>query len=188
VAPAVWGRDEQGPIQSGALWLAAHTVPWLRLTGEGLDIRPSDNTAMLRKLARDPLVIKETRIDALFGLTNLMDRASEAAPDLRDRALILYGSHEEVIPDSAALSMLRRLPADARTERRIAVYPDGYHMLLRDRKAHVVLRDVAAWIDDPDVPLPSGGDRLAETVLARDEDDLAVRLPLADATSDPAAQ
>jgi alpha-beta hydrolase superfamily lysophospholipase len=188
VAPAVWGRDEQGPLQSGALWLAAHTVPWMRLTGEGLDVKPSDNIAMLRKLARDPLVIKKTRIDALFGLTNLMDRASDAAPTLRDRSLILYGSHEDVIPDSAVLSMLRRLPADEGAERRIAVYPDGYHMLLRDRKADVVLRDVAAWIDGPDVPLPSGSDRLAETLLARDQDDLAVRLPPAGAPSDATAQ
>ena len=177
-SPAIWGRDTQGPIQSGALWMAAHTVPWLEMTGEGLNIHPSDNIAMLRQLGRDPLVIKETRVDAIYGLVNLMDLAYDAAPRLRGRALVLYGSREDILPGSAVVAMLRRLPADAAPRPRIALYPKGYHMLLRDLDAATVRDDIVAWIADPAAPLPSGGDILAEKVLATDDDDsLKAELP-----------
>lgn len=171
-APAVWGRETQGPVQSGFLWLAAHTVPWLELTGEGLNIRPSDNIAMLRELARDPLVIKKTRVDAIYGLVDLMDRAYEATPRLPPRSLVLYGSREDVMPDDAVLAMLRRLPHDAEGGPRISLYRDGYHMLLRDLHADLVLNDIIAWIADPAAPLPSGGDALATKLLETEGDEL----------------
>jgi len=178
-SPAIWGRETQGPIQSGALWLAAHTVPWLEMTGEGLNIHPSDNIAMLRQLGRDPLVIKETRVDAIYGLVNLMDLAYDAAPCLRGRALVLYGSREDILPGSAVVAMLRRLPTGAAPRPRIALYPKGYHMLLRDLDAATVRDDIVAWIADPAAPLPSGGDALAEKVLATDDDDsLKAELPV----------
>ncbi|HUL09490.1 MAG TPA: lysophospholipase [Candidatus Acidoferrum sp.] len=177
-APAIWGRETQGPIQSGALWLAAHTVPWAELTGEGLHIHPSDNIAMLRQLGRDPLVIKETRVDAIWGLVNLMDRAYAAAPRLHGRILVLYGSREDIMPGSAVLATLRHLPGGAGERPRIALYQKGYHMLLRDLEAKVVRDDIVAWIADPAAPLPSGGDALAEHVLAADDDDsLKAELP-----------
>jgi len=65
VAPAVWVRSEMVFYQRWLLWIAAHTIPWEKVTGKSLDITPSDNTAMLRALGRDPLIIKETRIDVL---------------------------------------------------------------------------------------------------------------------------
>ena len=79
-APAVWGWKAMNGLYATALRLAAHTVPARRLTGQGLAIRPSDNIEMLRALGRDPLVIKETRVDAVYGLVGLMDRAYEAPP------------------------------------------------------------------------------------------------------------
>jgi hypothetical protein len=39
---------------------------------------------------------------------------------------------------------------------RVAVYPNGYHMLTRDLEAAVVLEDLTAWLADPIAPLPSG--------------------------------
>jgi hypothetical protein len=39
-----------------------------------------------------------------------------------------------------------------------AVYLEGWHMLLRDLQAEVVIDDVAHWIENPDTPLPSGAD------------------------------
>ncbi|MCH8947928.1 MAG: membrane integrity-associated transporter subunit PqiC [Acidobacteria bacterium] len=41
---------------------------------------------------------------------------------------------------------------------RVAVYPEGYHMLLRDLQGQVVWRDIAAWLADPTARLPSGAD------------------------------
>lgn len=177
-APAIWGRETQGPVQSGFLWLAAHTVPFAELTGEGMHVHPSDNIAMLRELGRDPLVIKATRVDAIYGLVNLMDRAYDAAPRLRGRALVLYGSREDILPGSAVVAMLRRLPAEAGRRPRVALYAKGYHMLLRDLGAATVRNDIVAWIADPAAPLPSGGDAMAERVLTTDTDDsLKAELP-----------
>jgi len=164
-APAVWGRDTQGPVLSSALWVAAHTMPWMTVTGQGLHIWPSDNVDMLRKLARDPLVIKETRVDALWGLTNLMDRAYAAAPDLDGRTLLLYGCHEQVLPDGVVLATLRRLPADPAKRPHLALYAKGYHMLLRDIDANIVLTDIVAWIGNPKAELPSRADVQAERLL-----------------------
>jgi hypothetical protein len=153
---------------STMLWFAAHSVPWMTFTGEGLQIQPSDNVAMLRALGRDPLVIKATRVDAIYGLVGLMDRAWDAAGSLKGPALVLYGAHEEVIPPEVALKMLRRLPPDFLSgtgPNRAALYPRGYHMLLRDIHAAVVQQDVLAWIEHHDAPLPSGGDQLARTLV-----------------------
>src|SRR4029077_8174075 len=101
-----------------------------------------------RALGRDPLVIKETRIDAIKGLVDLMDDALAAAPKLRAPMLFLYGDHDEFIPRESTRRFLAALPADER--RRIAFYPKGYHMLLRDLGAEVVRHDVEAWVANPE--------------------------------------
>ncbi len=168
VAPSVWARETMNPLQSGALWLAAHTVPWLKVTGRSLKIRASDNIEVLRALSQDPLVIKETRIDAIFGLVNLMDRAMEAASELTVPALVLHGDNDEVIPRDPVLEMLRRLPTASAPVWRAAFYEKGFHMLLRDLQAEVVLDDVIAWIEDRDKPLASGADAHAAKALAAD--------------------
>ncbi len=143
-APAVWARRFMPGYQRVALWLGAHTVPWLKVTGQGLKIRASDNNEMLRALGRDPLVIKGTRIDALYGLTNLMDAALAAAPKLDIRTLILYGRVEQLIPESARRAILAALPKDGAW--RHIEYESGFHMLLRDLNADIVLRDIAVWV------------------------------------------
>ncbi len=156
VAPAVWGRRHMNPFQRGALWLLARTVPWLTLTGGGLEIKPSDNIAMLRAQGRDPKVIKHTRIDAIKGLVDMMDAAYEAAPRLRGPLLVLYGGRDEVIPKEPSLEVLATLRD--RAGARAMVYDGGYHMLLRDLAAETAWEDIAAWIDDPGAQLPSGAE------------------------------
>ena len=152
VAPAVWGRETMNRIYPLALWLGAHTFPWVKLSGQGLGFKPSDNNAMLIALGEDPLVIKKTRIDALYGIVNLMDAALEAAPSIRAPMLVLYGAQDEIIPKAATGKMLARLSGSPR----IVIYPDGYHLLLRDLSAEVVLADISAWITGTDGKLPSG--------------------------------
>ena len=56
------------------------------------------------------------------------------------------------------------MPQPAGTRR--AFYKSGYHMLLRDTGGKVLWRDIAAWIDNPLKPLPSGADKKAEELLA----------------------
>ena len=152
VAPGLWGGESMHPFFRAALWLSAHTMPWNTDTGAGLRRRPSDNIEMLRALGRDPLVICRTRIDAVYGVTNLMGDAYAAATGLRPATLVLYGERDEIVPEGPVRRAVARLPARPRT----LFYPDGWHMLLRDLQAKVVWRDVAAWIADPAAPPPSG--------------------------------
>lgn len=167
-APAVWGRSTMGVLQRAALWMAYQLVPGMELTGEGLEITPSDNIEMLRKLSADPLVIKATRVDAVYGLVDLMDRAAAAAPALRVPALVLYGEKDEIVPAEPTWRMVEALPATG-SGQRVALYADGYHMLLRDLRARMVLDDILAWIGDHAAPLPSGADRHAGEALAARE-------------------
>jgi acylglycerol lipase len=164
-APAVWGRDTMNVFERAALWTGDTLFPDMTLTGRGLNVKPSDNVEMLRGLSRDPLVIKETRIDALKGLVDLMDVALAAAPEIDEPMLLLCGDRDEIVPAEATRLWIARLPYDARMRRRIAFYPKGYHMLLRDLDASVVLADVASWIANSKAPLPSGADRRASEAL-----------------------
>jgi acylglycerol lipase len=151
-APAVWGGSEMNPVYRIALWIAAHTVPSQSVTGRGLGILPSDNIEMLRALGRDPLVIKETRIDSLYGLVGLMGAAQRASEHAKGPLLVLYGAKDWIIPRRPTAAMTAKLTESAR----FVVYPAGYHMLLRDLQAQTVWRDIAAWIDDMAAPFPSG--------------------------------
>ncbi len=157
-APAIWSRETMPLWQRIGLAVMSHTVPGMKVSGRGLGRVPSDNFAMLRRLSRDPKVIKRTRIDAIYGLVNLMDAALAAAPTLRGDTLMLYGKNEDIIPNGARRTLEARLPR-AGCNLRLAEYDSGYHMLLRDLEAERVLTDVVAWIGDRQVPLPSGAER-----------------------------
>lgn len=148
VAPAVWARSEMPFYQRFSLAIAARILPWLKVSGKSLDITPSDNDAMLRELGRDPLIIKESRIDVLYGLSNLMDKAYSNAEKLRNRLLLLYGEKDEIIPREPVVSFYQRLPLRSEGKQRMILYENGYHMLMRDLDADIVLQDIVEWIDD----------------------------------------
>jgi alpha-beta hydrolase superfamily lysophospholipase len=163
-APAVWARQTMPGYYTAALWAAAHTVPEMSLSGSDLHRIPTDNMAVLRALARDPLVQKTARVDAVWGVVNLMDAAYAGAAHVRVPVLLLYGERDQIIPRQPIAAVARRLPGD----KHVAIYPHGYHMLFRDLDAAVVQRDVVAWIADHDAPLPSHADRgQAARLLAR---------------------
>jgi alpha-beta hydrolase superfamily lysophospholipase len=165
VAPAIWSRDVMPDWQRTALNLAAHSIPAMQFTGGDFGKVPSDNIAMLRRLSRDPKVIKWTRVDAVYGLTNLMDAAYDAAPALHGNVLILFGDKEDILPEAAMRQFEMRLP---KTECgiRLASYKSGFHMLLRDLEAAMVMRDIAAWIADERAPLPSGSEKALPYAVA----------------------
>ena len=163
VAPAVWGGETLNPFYRLMLWFAAHTVPGEIVTGRGLNITPSDNIEMLRELGRDPLVIKQTRIDAVYGLVRLMDRALAASAKVRLPLLVMYGERDEIIPRRPTAAMAAQLHEGTRT----VVYPEGYHMVLRDLGAATAWADALAWIADAKAPLPSGAERRRDALFER---------------------
>ena len=114
---------------------------------------------MLRALGRDPLVIKKTRVDTIWGLVNLMDAALASAPRLRAPLLVMYGAHDEIIPKRPIRRFVGALPRDPTDRRTFVYYQHGYHMLLRDLEGPTVDADVAQWILTPGLPLSAGADR-----------------------------
>ena len=147
VAPAVWARHTMPYYQRAALWLAAHTFPDKRLTGKNLDIKPSDNIDMLRALHQDERVIKATRVDVLYGISNLMDKALTLSSDVSGNILFLYGRHDDIIPASPTCELYDSLSMAENSRLTAIVYENGYHMLTRDLQADVVLQDIATWVE-----------------------------------------
>jgi alpha-beta hydrolase superfamily lysophospholipase len=166
-APALWARPTMPWYQTGLLWTLAHCMPWLTLTGKGVHVTPSDNIEMLRALGRDPLVIKATRVETVYGLTNLMDAAFSSATSLPGNTLMLYGEKDEIIPKKPTYAFLQQFLATDITEKTVAFYEHGYHMLLRDLQASTALKDIAAWINASPKKLPSGADKRAREVLSQ---------------------
>lgn len=169
-APAVRGSDAIGPVASLTLRFFAHTVPWFSGPSGGQGFRPTDNEDVLRAWAADPQILRSPRIDMAWGLVRLMDDAVAAAPHLdRPPTLVLVGARDALVPGGAMARMLAALPATGADLRRVAVYDNGWHLLLRDLDAARVRADVAHWVLSRGAPagspLPSGADH--PDVLAR---------------------
>jgi alpha-beta hydrolase superfamily lysophospholipase len=165
VAPALWARQTMPWYQTSLLWTLAHTIPWLTLTGEGVKVKASDNIEMLRELGRDPLIIKKTRVEAIYGLTDLMDVAFGSADQLPTNTLFLYGENDEIIPKKPTYDFLQRFLENGGERKSVAFYQNGYHMLLRDLQASIIWDDIVAWINQRVDKLPSGADHRAIKVL-----------------------
>jgi alpha-beta hydrolase superfamily lysophospholipase len=154
-APAVWGWSRQSLPNKLALWIAAHTLPGAHIEApEWLvkNIQASDNIPVLRAMGMDRNMIFKTRIDAIYGLVDLMQRADKGLKDVQAPTLFLYGARDEIIPKAAARHAAGELkPAD-----RIAYYPNGWHLLTRDLEGPKVWADVAVYLRDMSASLPSG--------------------------------
>lgn len=148
VAPAVWSREDMPFVYSTVLWITAHIVPGMHVSGEGLHILATNNFPVLRKLSRDPLYQHSARVDQVYGLVNLMSEAREAPQHLPadPPILFLYGGNDQVIPAKPTQAVAEELGPKATVIR----YPEGYHMLLRDLEGPARWADVLIWIDKTD--------------------------------------
>lgn len=141
-APGVWGGAALPIPYRLTANVAATFAPGKTLTGERAARQASDNIEVLRQMYNDPLVIKETRLDAILGVTRVMGEAYGGARHVRGQILFLMGEKDEIIPLKALGKTAMRLSGDVTVRR----YPDGWHMLFRDLQGPVVWRDVADWI------------------------------------------
>ena len=164
-APALWNRNSMPIYQHWALDILAHTIPWLTLTGRGLKKIPSNNFEMLRNLSDDKIIIKRTRIDTIYGLTNLMDHAVDSISKFKIRSLILYGQKDEIIPAGPTFKAFLKILKLNNSRQKIALYKDSYHMILRDLQAHKIFNDINSWILNYNKPLTSGADKRALKVI-----------------------
>ncbi len=157
LSPAVWGWDAQPWIYRSTLWLGARVIGPRQLEPPSWvlsRILASDNLEHLRRMGRDPLLIFNTRVDALYGLVDLMQRALVSVGSIARPPPVFYayGRNDEIIPPEPSFQAARQLqPGD-----RSAWYRQGWHMLTRDLARAAVIEDVLAFIRDPEGPLPSG--------------------------------
>jgi acylglycerol lipase len=161
LAPGVRGRATMSRFSRAALEVAARAIPAVGFRGSAPGFAPTDNEEAMQRWALDPLTVKEFRVDVVYGLVNLMDDARAAAPYFKGNALVLYGGQDLIVPEGPMLQFLRVFPGDG--SHRLAFYPQGHHLLLRDQERASVAGDIVAWLADPDAPLPSGAD-----IAARD--------------------
>src|SRR5579862_3562666 len=146
IAPAVWSRRDMPLSYRVVLWMGAHMLPAMHVSGEGLHILATDNLDLLRHLGRDPLYQHSARVDQVYGLVNLMDDARHAPQSIDGHhvpILFLYGGNDQVIPAEPTEAVAQALGRSTTIIR----YPNGYHMLLRDLEAEPRWNDVIDWIE-----------------------------------------
>lgn len=160
-APGVWGWSRQALPNRLVLWTAAHIVPGWRISPPDWltrRIRASDNIEILLAMGRDRNMIFDTRIDAIYGLVDLMQRADQELKRVRAPILYLYGAKDQIIPKEATLHAAKGLkPTD-----RSAYYAEGWHLLTRDLQGPKVWADIESYLRDPAAPLPSGAPSLPQ--------------------------
>jgi len=134
VAPAVWSREDMPLAYRAVLWLTAHTMPGLQLSGRGLKIWPSDNIEMMRKLSRDPLFQKKTRADAVWGFGRLDGfRAQSTRKVARNAAYPLYLRREG--SDHSARTDRSRRKGTGSSRRGARISGRLSHVAARSRRA-----------------------------------------------------
>ena len=149
LAPAVWGRRTQPWYQRAALWLTLRVTPGYKPTGKGIKRIGSNNREALRANGRDPLFIKGTRVDAIHGLTNLMDAALSASNNpkvLQRNTLLLYGANDQIIPPNAMCTAVKNINTQENTWH-LKHFPEGYHMLTRDLEAEDNFAEIVKWME-----------------------------------------
>ena len=140
--PAIWGGSLLNPIFRISAWLAASTLPERRFSGRGVvRIQASDNIEALRELGRDDRYLAPPSARELHGLVRLTDLAEAAAPKVKHPSLMLLGSKDQIVVNSAATATFERFAG----ERHVVEYPEGWHLVFRDLQAERVWRDVAVW-------------------------------------------
>lgn len=164
VAPGVRGRASMSGFSRGVLEVASRAIPLVGFQGGAPGYVASNNAAALERFGRDPLTLKVFRVDLVYGVVGLMDAALAAAPHFGPPLLVLSGGRDMIVPQAAIRRLVAALPRCR--GRKVAFYPEGYHLLLRDAERATVVADVLAWMADRRAPLPSGADAVAARWLA----------------------
>lgn len=154
VSPAVAGRETIPVLVRSTTSLLAHSMPWLAfpvkrklwLIPDIYDMLDWDDEEIREIYVEDPLFLGSTRIDATWGLFELMDIAQQAAPRLACPTLVMYGERDEILRTTMVHGFLNELPPDVW---QLAVYEDGCHNLLAGRREPRVAADVSLWMLDP---------------------------------------
>lgn len=151
-SPAIWGGPYLSDFLRTLLWGASRALGPLAMPAGAAGITASDNEAALRRFARDPLTLREVRFDMVKGIVDLMDAAVASLRTCCGAVPVLFleGGKDQVVPTRVARRALR----DAHVPR-VAFYPNGWHLLLRDEIRADVARDILAFMQDPPRRIPA---------------------------------
>lgn len=144
LAPAVWTSETQPFYQRWSLELAKRFTPAWSPTGEGLNIRPTDNIEMLKRIWKSPWMIRQSRIDTVAGLVELMNQSYAVAAQVTVPVLLLYGEKDQLVPKKPIDKLWARLPKQGKTQQ--IRYPNGWHLLMRDLQGPKVIGDMVNWM------------------------------------------
>ena len=144
ISPAFLGWSHLGVAERTLLWTMMKVSPGSQVTGQGLNRQPTDNIPVLEALGRDPYVIKRTRVDAVYGLVNLMEEAWQRAPEDKLPTLVVYAGDDQVVPSEPIEELVARM-SDVRS----VCYSDGFHMLLRDVKGQRAWQTILDYVTNP---------------------------------------
>lgn len=168
LGPAVWGWSSQNLLNRVSLWVTARVAGSYAVEPPEWatrDVLASDNWIELIRSGRDPAFLTATRFDVVHGLVDLMEAASRDLGRTRVPTLLLYGAHDDLVPQPAMRRALER--AGEAPGLRTGWYEDGRHLLNRDLFAVTVYADVLAFARDPSAPLPSGAPPVLPRLTSR---------------------
>lgn len=135
---------------NAAIATATTLAPGYRLTVERNADDPTLAPTSAQRLAEDPRVMREVRMDAYWGLIKLADSASDSANNLNIPTLLLYGGKDHSVPEAGIRHLRAHLSANARGEYRF--YPNAPHLLLQSRQWQQVSQDISQWLAMTQLP------------------------------------
>ena len=135
---------------NAAIATAATLAPGYRLTVERNADDPTLTPTSAQRLAEDPRVMREVRMDAYWGLIKLADSASDSANNLNIPTLLLYGGKDHSVPETGIRHLRAHLSANDQGEYRF--YPNAPHLLLQSRQWQQVCQDISQWLAMTQLP------------------------------------
>lgn len=158
LAPALWDDEDMPWYQRSALWVGDRLVPGLSMDRSQartlVGVEPTDDPAVVSALLTDERMLSQIRSDMLVGVADLMDRATEPL-EVPANTLLLYGLNDQIVPPRAMCATLAAIEQSTGPSPTVALYPRGYHLLLRDLQADFPLADLRAWLRNGGGPLPA---------------------------------
>ena len=153
VAPAIWDFTKKNFFKSTLLNLFSKIFPNQTLSGDGIiNVKPSNNIEMLKQFSSDSNVIHKPTLKSLNGIIKLMDKSFiEALTYLKNpryETLIILPMKDEIVPRKPLLSILRTKEVKKNVGKKIqiGVYPNNYHMILRDLEGDEISREIKEWL------------------------------------------
>lgn len=167
LVPGLYTLDEMRPSRAMPLRMVLATIPWAS-GGDGTPtLGISDNHDALARSREDRLAISDIRADMVAGVLGLHGVTRPAmARCCAGPTLFLFGARDGLKEETPTRAALSALPPDGGG--RVGLYPNGWHVLLRDLQRAVVVQDILAFVDNPSAPLPSGAETFGAAWLARE--------------------